>query len=113
MLQGEHSALLLTFIKLPSVIKIFILSIFEWMLKTGLLYCPYDVLLQENCCTDSKIIATNMLFKTLLLLSWKIISEIIKSKPTLAGWVKIGICTSCCNINHKFHANNREQHITF
>ena len=35
MLQGEHSAILLTFIKLPFVIKIFILSIFEWPLKTG------------------------------------------------------------------------------
>ena len=33
MLQGEHSAILLTFIKLPFVIKIFILSVFEWPLK--------------------------------------------------------------------------------
>ena len=30
MLQGEHSAILSTFIKLPIVIKIFVLSIFEW-----------------------------------------------------------------------------------
>ena len=30
MLQGEHSAILLTFIKLPFVIKIFVMSIFEW-----------------------------------------------------------------------------------
>ena len=29
MLKGEHSAILLTFIKLPFVIKIFVLSIFE------------------------------------------------------------------------------------
>ena len=35
MLQGEHSAILLTFIKPPFVIKIFVLSIFEWPLKTG------------------------------------------------------------------------------
>ena len=35
MLQGEHSAILLTFIKLPFVIKIFVLSIVEWPLKTG------------------------------------------------------------------------------
>ena len=35
MLQWEHSAILLTFIKLPFVIKIFVLSIFEWLLKTG------------------------------------------------------------------------------
>ena len=35
MIQGEHSAILLTFIKLPFVIKIFVLSIFEWPLNTG------------------------------------------------------------------------------
>ena len=35
MLQGEHSALLSTFIKLRHVIKIFVLSIWEWPLKTG------------------------------------------------------------------------------
>ena len=35
MLHGEHSAILLTFIKLPFVIKTFVLSIFEWLLKTG------------------------------------------------------------------------------
>ena len=31
----EHSALLSTFIKLPFVFKTFVLSIFEWLLKTG------------------------------------------------------------------------------
>ena len=35
MLQGEHSAILSTFIKLTFAIKTFILSIFEWPLKTG------------------------------------------------------------------------------
>ena len=35
MLQGEHSAILLTCIKQPFVIKILGLFIFEWMLKTG------------------------------------------------------------------------------
>ena len=35
MLPLEHSEKLLTFIKLPFVIKIFVLSIFEWPLKTG------------------------------------------------------------------------------
>ena len=35
MLQEEHSAILLTFIKLPFVIKIFVLSIFEWPFYTG------------------------------------------------------------------------------
>ena len=32
----EHSAILLTFIKLPFGIKIFVLSIFEWPFYTGL-----------------------------------------------------------------------------
>ena len=35
MLHGEHSAILSTFIKLPFAIKTFVLSIFEWPLKTG------------------------------------------------------------------------------
>ena len=33
--KGKHSATLLTFKKLPFAIKIFVLSIFEWLLKTG------------------------------------------------------------------------------
>ena len=33
--HGEHSAILSTFIKLPFVIKIFVLSIFEWPFNTG------------------------------------------------------------------------------
>ena len=41
MLRGEHSAILSTFIKLPFLIKIFILSIFEWLLKTGLTVVLY------------------------------------------------------------------------
>ena len=35
MLPLEHSAILSTFIKLPFVIKIFVLSIFEWPFYTG------------------------------------------------------------------------------
>ena len=35
MLQGEHSAIFTTSIKLLFVIKVFVLSIFEWPLKTG------------------------------------------------------------------------------
>ena len=35
MLQWEHSAILSTFIKLPFANKTFVLSIFEWPLKTG------------------------------------------------------------------------------
>ena len=35
MLKEEHSAILSTLIKLPFVIKIFVLSIFEWLFYTG------------------------------------------------------------------------------
>ena len=34
-LQGGHSAILLTFIKLPFFKKIFVLFIFEWLFYTG------------------------------------------------------------------------------
>ena len=42
MLQGEpleHSAILLTFIELPFVIKIIVLYIFEWSFYTGFTVC--------------------------------------------------------------------------
>ena len=35
MFNGEYMAIFLTFIKLPLAIKTFVLSIFEWPLKTG------------------------------------------------------------------------------
>ena len=38
MLQGEHSAMLLSFIKLPLVIKIYVLAIYELPFYTILLY---------------------------------------------------------------------------
>ena len=33
--QWEHSSIISTFIKLPVVIKIFVLSFFEWLFYTG------------------------------------------------------------------------------
>ena len=41
MLQREDSELLLAFIRLPFVIKVFVLSIFEWLLKTGFTVASY------------------------------------------------------------------------
>ena len=43
MLQGEHSAILSTFIKLPFVFKTFVLSIFEWLLRTGFTLLSGDI----------------------------------------------------------------------
>ena len=50
MLQGEHSAILLTFIKLPFVIKIFVMSIFEWPFYTSFTVEGFK-LLEDTCCT--------------------------------------------------------------
>ena len=44
MLQGEHSAILSTFIKLEFVIKIFVLSIFEWRFYTGFSVLKSDLI---------------------------------------------------------------------
>ena len=48
MLQGEHSAILSTFFKLPFVIKIFVLSIFEWPFYTGFTVISYCIGKQEK-----------------------------------------------------------------
>ena len=48
MLQGEQSAILSTFIKLPFVIKIFVLSIFECPLKNCFTVYSYSVCLMLN-----------------------------------------------------------------
>ena len=45
MLQGEHSAILSTSIKVQFVIKIFVLSIFEWPFYTGFTVCLYKNIL--------------------------------------------------------------------
>ena len=47
MLQGEHSAILSTLIKLPFVFKTFVLSFFEWPLKTGFTVCLFLLQVQQ------------------------------------------------------------------
>ena len=42
LLHGEHSAILSTFIKLPSVFKSFVFFIFEWPLKTRFTILTFD-----------------------------------------------------------------------
>ena len=44
MLQGEHSAILSTFIKLLFFIKIIVLSILEWLFKQVLLYICFSLI---------------------------------------------------------------------
>ena len=48
MLQGEHSAILSTFNKLPFVFKIFVLSIFEWLFYTGFTVHSRNVLFSRT-----------------------------------------------------------------
>ena len=55
MLQGEHSAILSTFNKLPFVIKSFVLSIFEWQLAT-------------ECGTSQSLVMTKIVFAIYYLL---------------------------------------------
>ena len=47
-IAGEHSAIILTFIKLPFLMKIFVLSVFMWPIKTG-----FTVLVQYVSREDS------------------------------------------------------------
>ena len=49
--NGEHSAILLTCIKLPFVIKIFVLSIFEWPFYTGFTVscCLFNAGIDQAC----------------------------------------------------------------
>ena len=50
MLKGEHSAIRFTFIKLPFVNNIFVLSIFEWPFYSGLIVVSK---IDENCCKQA------------------------------------------------------------
>ena len=56
MLQWEHSAILSTFIKLPFVIKIFVLSIFEWPLKTGFTVSHFETVIKISCFLRNQLI---------------------------------------------------------
>ena len=50
MLQREHFATLSTFIKLPFVIKMFVLSIFEWPFYTGFTLIDFVLVIYHNKC---------------------------------------------------------------
>ena len=52
MLQLEHSAILLTCIELPHGFKTFVLTIFEWPLKTG--FTVYPVIKTGHTATPTK-----------------------------------------------------------
>ena len=54
MLLGEHSAILSTFIKLQFVIKIFVLSTFEWLFYTGDTVHKLNLKLMNLMCRSTK-----------------------------------------------------------
>ena len=64
MLQCEHSAILSTFIKLSFANKTFVLSIFEWPLKTGftiyLLNRNFNAILQLYWQLDAKVVVSSI-----------------------------------------------------
>ena len=58
MLQGEHSAILSTCIKLPNDLKPFVLSIFEWPLKAGFTVPEYSAALYNTLSYNMDLIIT-------------------------------------------------------
>ena len=59
---AECSAILQTFIKLPFAIKTFVLSIFEWPLKTGFTVLRL-AMIQLRRCSESVLFRWNMVIK--------------------------------------------------
>ena len=61
----EHSAILLTFIKLPFVIKTYVLYIFEWPFYTGFTVQIINCHCSHNCiCSEiSKVSISNIILR--------------------------------------------------
>ena len=55
MVEWEHSAILSTFIKLPFVIKVVFLSVFEWLLRTCGFAVTENPILEASSCTHMHI----------------------------------------------------------
>ena len=98
MLQGEHSATLLTFIKLPFVIKSFVLSIFEWPFYTG----PRSVVGNNASLTADPGIASSILgwSLTFVEIDHQIISTVILL-PSAESFMK-----GCCQLQAKVCARS-------
>ena len=67
MLQGKYSAILSTFIKLPFVIKILVLSIFEWLFYTGFTVQVFTATFNFNMYYKNKIESTTHLESSCIL----------------------------------------------
>ena len=80
---SKHSAILLTFIKLPFVFKTFILSIFEWLLKTG-----FTVSLKSYKMSVCYLRLT-LLYTTVIFLAQEAFVKACLSKLESQTWPKI------------------------
>ena len=98
MLQGEHSAILLNFIKLPFVIKIFVLSIFEWPFYTCFTVLVY--FLFQSCIvavvvpdpeTIPKFAADKLGLKGEMS---ELCQSAVRHTPTIAWFIVIIVCPS-------------------
>ena len=74
----EHSAILLTFIKLPITNKIFVLSIIEWLLYTGFT-------------VHNKQITSNQILKICSLIMVQKYKIVLKIKPNAEYLVRMYI----------------------
>ena len=90
MLQGEHSAILSTFIKLPFVIKIYVLSIFEWPFYTGLNFYQKLVFKTNYCLMQVKSIFAILSILIKLPFVFKILDLSIFEWPFYTG---LNYCT--------------------
>ena len=95
----QHSALLLTFIKLPFVIKILVLSIFEWPFYTGFTvdYHILHVACSATCITHSKKQTTNALIRLCECTGW--------SAPLFASPKKIRLSCHGAYLESVHHFN--------
>ena len=58
----QHSTILSTFIKLPFVIKIFVLSIFEWLFYTGFAVYNVNNSYSKSVCAYMSMCACNVIY---------------------------------------------------
>ena len=79
-LQEEHSAIPLTFIKPPFVIKIFVLSIFEWPFYTGFTVCTTVTLLSNFNPFNLRSIPVKAILKKLFVC--RPLTDSLKKLPT-------------------------------
>ena len=89
MLQGEHSAILSTFMKLPFIFKIFVLSIFEWPFYTGftVLSVSFQVLQSSRWGRDNWL----LYFNCLLAVTWQFKSSMSHLRGAM-GWTAVYDC---------------------